>query len=134
MSDSQRVIRKTIWEQFEEPFMGVVPMSKPSHLSENRGHVQPQEPVFMNPNLVLENIVGRSLPFFQWLTPIIQRSGQTADIFQRKNFILLPIRSAFSHSIEADETTYNLHIIIRFQLNKLFSMVISPFRIPRGLE
>lgn len=66
-----------------------------------------------------ENVIGRSLSFFQWLAPIINqirsngRALSPEDLYLAANPVLpSPIR------IEADETTYNLHIIIRFQLEQ----------------
>jgi len=65
-----------------------------------------------------ENIVGRSRPFCRFLLPLLQRQfvgafdGVDADGLYRAVNSVQPslIR------IEADETTYNLHIILRFEL------------------
>jgi carboxypeptidase Taq len=63
-----------------------------------------------------ENVIGRSLPFFQWLVPLIQEQWPDDAITPE---------AWFGHSnrversfirVQADEATYNLHIIIRFQL------------------
>jgi carboxypeptidase Taq len=67
-----------------------------------------------------ENAIGRSLPFWKWLTPEL-----------RKRFISLPpsctpealwrranrVAPSFIR-VEADEVTYNLHIVLRFRLEK----------------
>jgi carboxypeptidase Taq len=63
-----------------------------------------------------ENVIGRSLPFFQWLVPRIQRhfpddTLTAEDWFGHANRVE---RSLIR--VQADEATYNLHIIIRFEL------------------
>ena len=63
-----------------------------------------------------ENVIGRSAPFFQWLVPIIHRhfpqdTLSAADWFGHANRVE---RSLIR--VQADEATYNLHIIIRFEL------------------
>jgi carboxypeptidase Taq len=67
-----------------------------------------------------ENVIGRSRPFWDRYFGELQKRfpGQldvTADQFYRGNNVVQPslIR------IEADELTYNLHIIIRYEMEKL---------------
>jgi carboxypeptidase Taq len=65
-----------------------------------------------------ENVIGRSRPFCAWLLPRLQTSlpgaleGVDASSLYRAVNTVQPslIRT------EADETTYNLHIILRFEL------------------
>ena len=63
-----------------------------------------------------ENYIGRSLPFFEWFTEVLDEvspgSGiRPTDLYRGANRIVpSPIR------IYADEVTYNLHIIVRFEL------------------
>jgi carboxypeptidase Taq len=67
-----------------------------------------------------ENLVGRSRPFWQHYFPLVQEafpsqlSGVDAEGFYRAANRVQPslIR------IEADEATYNLHIILRFELEQ----------------
>lgn len=66
-----------------------------------------------------ENLVGRSRAFWQWAYPILQahfpafRGVPREDFYRAINAIApSPIR------IEADEVTYNLHIMLRFELEK----------------
>ena len=67
-----------------------------------------------------ENLVGRSLPFWKWATPVVQSvfpsqfDGMSAEDMYRAVNVMGPslIR------IEADELTYNFHIIIRFELER----------------
>ena len=67
-----------------------------------------------------ENLVGRSLPFWKWATPKVQEvfgnqfNGMGAEDMYRAVNAMGPslIR------IEADELTYNYHIIIRFELER----------------
>jgi len=67
-----------------------------------------------------ENLVGRSLPFWKWAAPLVlkafpeQFGGMGAEDIYRAVNVMGPslIR------IEADELTYNFHIIIRFELER----------------
>jgi len=61
-----------------------------------------------------ENTIGASLPFFRWFSGLLQDEGYSAsaDALYRSANRIQPglIR------ISADEVTYNLHIILRFEL------------------
>ena len=66
-----------------------------------------------------ENVVGRSRPFCGWVLPILREAlgpgipaGVDADAFYRA--VNSVQRSLIR--VDADETTYNLHIILRFEL------------------
>jgi carboxypeptidase Taq len=67
-----------------------------------------------------ENVLGRSRPFCAWVLPRLAASlpgglaGMTVDELYRG--INLVQRSLIR--VEADETTYNLHIILRFELER----------------
>jgi carboxypeptidase Taq len=65
-----------------------------------------------------ENIIGRSLPFWQRYTPLLRQyypdcmEGITAgDIYRAINYVQPSLIR-----VEADECTYNLHIILRFEI------------------
>jgi carboxypeptidase Taq len=67
-----------------------------------------------------ENVVGRSLPFWRWFYPRVQEAfpekfaGVTVERFHaavnrtRRSFI----------RVDADETSYGLHLILRFELEQ----------------
>jgi carboxypeptidase Taq len=65
-----------------------------------------------------ENLVGRSRAFWQWFTPQAQAAfpaqfgGADADALYRA---VNRSRAQFSR-VEADELTYNLHIMLRFEI------------------
>ena len=63
-----------------------------------------------------ENQVGRSAALFEWLTPLLQSDPpphSARDLFQAANAVRsTPIR------VESDELSYNLHILIRYQLER----------------
>lgn len=67
-----------------------------------------------------ENLVGRGLPFWKWAAPVVkeqfpeQFDGMDAEDIYRAVNLMGPslIR------IEADELTYNFHIIVRFELER----------------
>jgi carboxypeptidase Taq len=65
-----------------------------------------------------ENLVGRSRPFCEWVLPVLARrlggpfeTLDTAGMYRNVNQVRLSLVR-----IEADETTYNLHIALRFEL------------------
>ena len=66
-----------------------------------------------------ENLVGRSRPFCEWFLPLlrkhlgdaVRRDGGAGPLPQRQ-----PGPALSLIRIEADETTYNLHIALRFEL------------------
>lgn len=67
-----------------------------------------------------ENCVGRSRPFCTWLAPLLrecfpaQARGLDADTLQRAANVILPT----AIRIEADEVSYNLHIILRMEVER----------------
>jgi carboxypeptidase Taq len=80
-----------------------------------------------------ENVIGRSEPFFEWLVPHITEQWPdntltAADWFGHAN----RVERTFIR-VQADEATYNLHIIIRFELElKLLSGEISVADLPEA--
>jgi carboxypeptidase Taq len=67
-----------------------------------------------------ENVVGRSIPFWRWFYPRVQQAfpgplgGVDLDVFHRA---INRVRRTLIR-VDADETTYGLHIILRFQLEQ----------------
>jgi carboxypeptidase Taq len=67
-----------------------------------------------------ENMVGRSLPFWTYFYPLLQKEfpaplvAVSLDVFYRAMNVVRPslIR------VEADEVTYNLHVILRFEIER----------------
>ena len=65
-----------------------------------------------------ENLVGRGKPFSEWVLPVMQRhfghpfdAWDSGGLYRSVNQVRLSLIR-----IEADETTYNLHIALRFEL------------------
>ncbi len=80
-----------------------------------------------------ENFVGRSQAFWTWATPLAQRelgapvAGMNADAFYQIANLATP---SFIR-VEADEATYNLHIMLRFQIERaLISGALAPADLP----
>ncbi len=67
-----------------------------------------------------ENVVGRSLPFWRWCYPKLQGAfpekfaSVPLDAFHRA--VNQPLRSFIR--VDADETSYGLHVILRFELER----------------
>jgi carboxypeptidase Taq len=64
-----------------------------------------------------ENVVGRGLPFLTWLLPQLREhlgefaAADPADLYRKVN----GVRPSLIR-VEADETTYNLHVALRFEI------------------
>ena len=65
-----------------------------------------------------ENLVGRSLPFWKYFLPILSSLAPEtfADLKLEDFYAAINNVSPSPIRVEADEVTYNLHIILRFQL------------------
>jgi carboxypeptidase Taq len=67
-----------------------------------------------------ENMVGRSKPFWKYFFPIAQNMFRDAlaDVaFDDFFFAINDVRPSFIR-VEADEVTYNLHIMVRFEMER----------------
>lgn len=63
-----------------------------------------------------ENVIGRSLPFCRWLAPRINARWPHAQVEAEALYRAANRVAPTLIRIHADEATYNLHIIVRFQL------------------
>lgn len=82
----------------------------------------------------VENVVGRSRHFWAYFLPMLNHltSGQFADVDVRKATAAVNSVSPSKIRIEADEATYALHIIIRFEIERdLFSDKIDVKELPQ---
>lgn len=79
-----------------------------------------------------ENIVGRSLPFWQKWYPDAQKNFEALKDVSMESFVFAinAVEPSFIR-VEADETTYNLHILLRFELEQaLMNGEVKPVDIP----
>jgi carboxypeptidase Taq len=79
-----------------------------------------------------ENIVGRSLPFVQLIAPLIRKqlsfANQTTD---DELYLYFNNVNADYIRVDADEVTYNLHIALRYEIEKkIFGDDLSVSEIP----
>lgn len=109
----------TIGGTIHECGHGLYEQNLPSHLDTLGLCSAPGAAIHESQSRFYENVVGRSLEYFRWLAPIVNtartngRKLSAEELYLAANPVLpSPIR------VEADETTYNLHIIIRFQLEQ----------------
>jgi carboxypeptidase Taq len=67
-----------------------------------------------------ENLVGRSRPFWSWFYPRVQETfpDQLGDVDEETWFRSINDVRPGLIRIEADEASYNLHIILRFELEQ----------------
>jgi carboxypeptidase Taq len=82
-----------------------------------------------------ENVVGRSLPFWRWFYPRLQ--GAFPEVLgdvelERFHRSVNTIRRSFIR-VDADEATYGLHIILRFELEQeLLAGTLSTADLPEA--
>jgi carboxypeptidase Taq len=64
-----------------------------------------------------ENVIGRSRPFCAWVLPVLRRHLPGFDELDAEGLFRAAngVRPSLVR-IEADETTYNLHVVLRFEL------------------
>jgi carboxypeptidase Taq len=67
-----------------------------------------------------ENLVGRSRPFWAWFYPRLQEAfpGQLGSVDEEAFYRAINRVQPSLVRIDADEVTYNLHIILRFELEQ----------------
>ena len=82
-----------------------------------------------------ENVVGRSAPFWRWLYPEVEAAfpdvldGVSGDDFYRA---VNHVQPSFIR-VDADEVTYGLHVIIRFELEQdLISGELTTAELPEA--
>jgi carboxypeptidase Taq len=82
-----------------------------------------------------ENLVGRGRPFWTWALPKVQEvfPEQFGDTSTDEMYAAVNAMGPSLIRIEADELTYNLHIILRFELERdLFSGSVTPQDLPEA--
>ncbi|WP_211747890.1 carboxypeptidase M32 [Paenibacillus sp. Marseille-Q4541] len=80
-----------------------------------------------------ENMIGRSLPFWERYYPVLQSyfPEQLKDVSVQSFYEAINKVESSLIRIEADELTYNLHIIIRYEIEKmLFNENLSVSDLP----
>jgi carboxypeptidase Taq len=80
-----------------------------------------------------ENVIGRSEEFWTYFMPKIKKTASSLANVELEKFVRAINRVELSKiRIEADEVTYNLHIIIRFEIERdLFAEKISVKELPQ---
>lgn len=65
-----------------------------------------------------ENLIGRSLPFWKWFTPILREAypGRLDSVTPETVYQAINAVAPSLIRVEADECTYNLHVILRFEI------------------
>ena len=65
-----------------------------------------------------ENVIGRSRPFWHHYYPLLQKTfpGVLDDVSEESFYRAINVVEPSFIRVEADEVTYNLHIILRFEL------------------
>jgi carboxypeptidase Taq len=67
-----------------------------------------------------ENMVGRSRPFWEWALPEVRSTfgGELEDVSLDEVYAFMNTVEPGLIRVEADEATYNLHIMLRFDLER----------------
>jgi carboxypeptidase Taq len=82
-----------------------------------------------------ENLVGRSRPFWEWCFPRLQAAfGEALDGVDAEGFWRAVNRVRPSYiRVDADEVTYNLHTLLRFEIEKdLLEGSLDAASVPRA--
>lgn len=82
-----------------------------------------------------ENQIGRGLPFWRWFYPYMQRKfrGELGEIPLERFYAAINRVERSLVRIEADEATYNLHILLRYDLEKaLFEERLTVAELPEA--
>ena len=113
-----------LYEAGVDPGLARTPLAKPRSLGLHESQSR-----------LWENWVGRSRPFLEWLLPELRRRFPEA-LGELDADGLYASANGFERSlirIEADEITYNLHILIRFELElELFDDKLQPAELPEA--
>ena len=80
-----------------------------------------------------ENLVGRSRPFWSWFYPRVQETfpSELGDVDEETWFRSINDVRPGLIRIEADEASYNLHIILRFELEQQIMGGLDLRELPR---
>ncbi|MDP9349212.1 MAG: carboxypeptidase M32, partial [Gemmatimonadota bacterium] len=67
-----------------------------------------------------ENMVGRSRPFWEWALPEVRGAfgGELEDVSLDEVYAFMNTVAPGLIRVEADEATYNLHVMLRFDLER----------------
>lgn len=109
-------LSNTLWGTIHETGHALYEQGLPAHLRGTSLCEAASTGVHESQSRFWENFIGRSLPFCVWLVPVLREQlpslEVTADQLYRASNRVRPslIR------IHADEATYNLHILVRFEL------------------
>ncbi len=82
-----------------------------------------------------ENLVGRSRPFWTWFYPRLREAfpSQLADVDEEKWYRSINDVSPSLIRVDADEVSYNLHVILRFELEQqIFAEEIDLRELPEA--
>jgi carboxypeptidase Taq len=84
---------------------------------------------------IWENQIGRSRPFWDHYEPIYRKAfpTQLANVSSEELYLAVNNVSISPIRVDADEVTYNLHVILRFELEKrLFDGSLAPKDLPEA--
>ena len=85
-------------------------------------------------SLFWENVIARSEDFWMWAFPLLQKMfpEQTSTLTPRDFYRAINKMQPSLNRVESDELTYNLHIIVRFEIERdLIAGVIEVADVPR---
>ncbi len=115
-----------LYEQGLDPETWGTPLSEPVGMG-----------VHESQSRLWENMVGRSESFWSWAWPRFKEtfSDQSSNLTRDELLFILHESEPGYIRVEADEVTYNLHIILRFELErKLLHNDLEPEKLPEAWE
>lgn len=81
-----------------------------------------------------ENLVGRSLPFAEWVLPLLRKHfpEQFAKVSSEQYYRAVNTVEPSAIRVDADEVTYNLHIVLRYEIERgLLNNTIAVKNLPQ---
>ena len=115
-------LRQSIFAMFHEAGHGMYEQGTPDeHLDTPLGHAVSLA-VHESQSRFWENIVGRSRPFWKHYFPMLQQefSTQLGDVPLEEFYRAVNTVTPSLIRVEADEVTYNMHIVLRFEIERAF--------------
>ncbi|MEX2534060.1 MAG: carboxypeptidase M32 [Trueperaceae bacterium] len=114
---SREYLARSLFATFHEAGHGLYEQGLPSELSHGPVGESVSLGVHESQSRMWENLVGRSLPFWRGEYPRLQKYFPALDGIDLEKFhrAVNCVKPSFIR-VEADEVTYNLHVIARFEL------------------
>ena len=116
----KEAIESALFSTMHEGGHAIYDQNMPHHLADYGIDEAPSMGIHESQSRFYENIIGRSLPFWHAFYPKLQQVFPEYQTLSLEDFYHMINKVTPSYiRIEADEVTYSLHVIIRYEIEKL---------------